>query len=116
MPRGCPWRGPRRAPKLGVSPLDHPVSPQPAEARILDGMAKTRRTKPAGPPARPVAKRGPTDVAPAGYAELLAAIKQRVQTAQVRAAVAVNRELILLYWQIGRDVLRRQREEGWGRR
>ena len=44
----------------------------------------------------------------------MAAIKQRVQTAQVRAAVAVNRELLLLYWQIGRDILRRQREEGWG--
>ncbi len=37
-----------------------------------------------------------------------------MQTSQVRAAVAVNRELILLYWQIGRDILRRQREEGWG--
>ncbi len=37
-----------------------------------------------------------------------------MQTAQVRAAVAVNRELVLLYWQIGRDILRRQQEEGWG--
>ena len=33
---------------------------------------------------------------------------------QVRASVAVNRELILLYWQIGRDILRRQQQEGWG--
>jgi hypothetical protein len=31
-------------------------------------------------------------------------------------AVVVNRELILLYWEIGRDILRRQREEGWGAR
>jgi hypothetical protein len=37
-----------------------------------------------------------------------------VQTSQVRAAVAVNRELVLLYGQIGRDILRRQQEEGWG--
>jgi hypothetical protein len=37
-------------------------------------------------------------VAPAGNAELLAAIKQRVQTSRVRAAVAVNRELLLLYF------------------
>jgi predicted nuclease of restriction endonuclease-like (RecB) superfamily len=80
----------------------------------LHRMAKKRRTKPDNSAARPAAKRPPADLAPAGYADLLAAIKQRVQTAQVRAAVAVNRELILLYWQIGRDILRRQQEEGWG--
>ena len=77
-------------------------------------MAKKRRTKPDEAKLRPAAKGSPADLAPAGYADLLAAIKQRVQTAQVRAAVAVNRELLLLYWQIGRDILRRQREEGWG--
>jgi predicted nuclease of restriction endonuclease-like (RecB) superfamily len=61
-----------------------------------------------------MAKRATSDRTPAGYAALLADIKQRVQTAQVRASIAVNRELLLLYWQIGRDILRRQREEGWG--
>ena len=70
-----------------------------------------RRTKPETPTAAT-----PANLAPAGYADLLASIKQRVQTAQVRAAVAVNRELILLYWQIGQDILRRQRLEGWGAR
>jgi hypothetical protein len=34
----------------------------------------------------------------------------------VRAALAVNRELVLLYWQIGREILTRQEQEGWGRR
>jgi predicted nuclease of restriction endonuclease-like (RecB) superfamily len=77
-------------------------------------MGKKKRTKPIAQPARPVARRAASDLAPAGYADLLAAIKQRVQTAQVRAAVAVSRELITLYWQIGQDILRRQREEGWG--
>jgi hypothetical protein len=43
--------------------------------------------------------------APRGYAALLKDIKERVRTAQVRAALAVNRELILLYWSIGRDIL-----------
>src|SRR5262245_812776 len=55
-----------------------------------------------------------SDLMPAGYTDLLAAIKDRVRTAQVRAAVAVNRELTVLYWQIGRDILRRQQDEGWG--
>jgi hypothetical protein len=32
----------------------------------------------------------------------------------VRAALSVNRELVLLYWGIGRDVLTRQQSEGWG--
>ncbi len=39
-----------------------------------------------------------TPQAPPGYAALLKDIKERVRTAQVRAALAVNRELILLYW------------------
>src|SRR5688572_27566440 len=77
-------------------------------------MAKKRRTKPDEPSRRGVAKRPAPDQPPVGYAELLAAVKQRVRTAQLRAAVAVNRELLMLYWQIGRDILRRQQEEGWG--
>lgn len=32
----------------------------------------------------------------------------------MRAALAVNRELVLLYWQIGREILGRQKQEGWG--
>jgi predicted nuclease of restriction endonuclease-like (RecB) superfamily len=52
--------------------------------------------------------------APPGYAALLKDIKGRVRTAQVRAALAVNRGLILLYWSIGRDILDRQKVEGWG--
>lgn len=49
-----------------------------------------------------------------GYTELLAALKERVATARVRAALSVNRELVLLYWSIGRDILDRQTIEGWG--
>ncbi len=48
------------------------------------------------------------------YATLLASIKTRLQTAQVRAAVAVNSELVLLYWGIGKEILARQQAEGWG--
>ena len=38
----------------------------------------------------------------------------RIQAAQLRASLAVNRELVLLYWQIGRDILDRQERERWG--
>ena len=51
---------------------------------------------------------------PSGYAAWLADLKARIHTAQQRAALAVNRELVLLYWQIGRDILERQERQGWG--
>jgi len=50
------------------------------------------------------------------YEIFLRSLKERIRTAQVRAALAVNRELVLLYWQIGREILTRQEQEGWGRR
>ena len=49
-----------------------------------------------------------------GYQDLLSLLKNRIRTAQVRAALAVNRELVLLYWGIGREILTRQQHEGWG--
>lgn len=52
--------------------------------------------------------------APEGYANWLGELKNRIHSAQQRAALAVNRELVLLYWQIGRDILQRQGEQGWG--
>jgi predicted nuclease of restriction endonuclease-like (RecB) superfamily len=48
------------------------------------------------------------------YAQFFADLKSRIQTAQLRASVAVNRELVLLYWQVGRDILDRQQKESWG--
>lgn len=54
------------------------------------------------------------DLIPAGYNDLLSDLKERIRTAQVKAALSVNRELVLLYWQIGRAILARQAEEGWG--
>ena len=51
---------------------------------------------------------------PAGYASLLADIKQRVRHAQTRAVLAVNAELIRLYWEIGALIDSRHRQEGWG--
>ena len=51
---------------------------------------------------------------PAHYAPLLADIKARVRTAQVKAGLAANRELLALYWDIGRLILDRQKREGWG--
>jgi predicted nuclease of restriction endonuclease-like (RecB) superfamily len=51
---------------------------------------------------------------PKGYDEFLRDLKQRIRSAQVRAALAVNGELVLLYWQIGQDIIDRQEKQGWG--
>jgi predicted nuclease of restriction endonuclease-like (RecB) superfamily len=53
-------------------------------------------------------------VLPTDYAPLLAEIKARVQSARIKAGLAANRELLALYWDIGRLILDRQRKEGWG--
>lgn len=51
---------------------------------------------------------------PDSYQTLLSQLKQRVAEARVRASSAVNHELVMLYWRIGRDILIRQQTEGWG--
>ncbi|HTV56263.1 MAG TPA: PDDEXK nuclease domain-containing protein [Terriglobia bacterium] len=55
-----------------------------------------------------------TPPVPKGYSSFLAQLRERIRHAQLRAALSVNRELVLLYWSIGRDILSRQRDQGWG--
>ena len=61
-------------------------------------------------PATPVRLTDPPD----GYADWLLDLKARIHSAQQRATLAVNRELVALYWHIGRDILARQAAQGWG--
>jgi predicted nuclease of restriction endonuclease-like (RecB) superfamily len=48
------------------------------------------------------------------YHTLLQRIKDKIASSQLRAATAVNHELITLYWQIGNTLLSKQEQEGWG--
>jgi predicted nuclease of restriction endonuclease-like (RecB) superfamily len=50
----------------------------------------------------------------AAYTELLEDLRTRNRTARMRATLSVNRELLQLYWDIGREIVRRQESEGWG--
>ncbi len=52
--------------------------------------------------------------APEGYGDWLVEIKTRVHEARQRASLAVNQELLALYWRIGLDILERQSRQGWG--
>jgi predicted nuclease of restriction endonuclease-like (RecB) superfamily len=48
------------------------------------------------------------------YALFLEELKARIKTAQVRAALSINQEMVLLYWQIGRAIAEKQQQYGWG--
>ena len=48
------------------------------------------------------------------YFTFLANLKGRIQAARLHAGRAINRELILLYWDIGRGIVEKQATEGWG--
>jgi predicted nuclease of restriction endonuclease-like (RecB) superfamily len=52
--------------------------------------------------------------APAEYLHLLQQLTEQIRSAQIRAALSVNHELVLLYWQIGREILLQQQHQGWG--
>ena len=51
----------------------------------------------------------------AGYNDFLRDIKQRIRSAQYEALKAVNKEMIRLYWDIGRMIIERQKKHGWGK-
>lgn len=56
------------------------------------------------------------DRLPVGYPEFLADVKARVTSARASAILAANSALIALYWEIGSEILTRERREGWGSR
>src|SRR5689334_15985081 len=92
-----------------------------SQPRIRGVNPKTRRTsrsRPARPGSGRVVKKQivkqPVSQLTLDYPLLLEDLKARIRTAQVRAALAINRQLVLLYWEIGRQILESQRREGWG--
>jgi len=57
---------------------------------------------------------GSKTLVPPDFATLLADVKGRIRAAQTRAVLAVNAELVRLYWDIGWIIHDRQKREGWG--
>lgn len=49
------------------------------------------------------------------YPSWLVSIKARIQSARISATRAANRELILLYWDLGRGIVEKQQALGWGK-
>lgn len=48
------------------------------------------------------------------YKAFIRDIKERIQSAQIKAAVSVNREMLLLYWDLGQRLILKQQETSWG--
>ena len=48
------------------------------------------------------------------YTEFLSNIKERLKTAQLRAARAVNQQLVLFYWELGKELIEKQKDFKWG--
>jgi predicted nuclease of restriction endonuclease-like (RecB) superfamily len=60
----------------------------------------------------PAIKKG--NVSPAEYTKFITSLKAKIRSAQIKAAVTVNSELIKLYWEIGKEIFEKQEKEGWG--
>jgi len=50
----------------------------------------------------------------ATYSIWLEAIRQRIRAAQLKAAQAVNAQLLEVYWELGKEIVQKQNEAGWG--
>jgi len=48
------------------------------------------------------------------YVTTLKTLKEKIRTAQIKAALSVNSEMICLYWEIGRTIVENQNKQGWG--
>ena len=48
------------------------------------------------------------------YRQFIEDLKARVTAARISAARTVNRDLILLYWDIGRGIVQKMQTHGWG--
>lgn len=55
-------------------------------------------------------------IPPDGYSDWLGELMHRIHSAQQRAALEVNRELVLLYWEVGQDILTLLAVQGWGKK
>ena len=71
-----------------------------------------RPSKPA--PRRAKASNPVVEIDAQSYSAFVGDLKQKIAEARYRASLSINREMILLYWGIGRDILARQEREGWG--
>ena len=79
-----------------------PISP---DGRRVRGQARAEAAFPAAPALAEL---------PGDYLSTLEEIKQRIQKERLRVIVSANQAMVLLYWDLGRLILERQGQQGWG--
>jgi predicted nuclease of restriction endonuclease-like (RecB) superfamily len=55
-----------------------------------------------------------SEISAASYTKFITSLKSKIRSAQIKASVTVNNELIKLYWEIGKNICEKQEGEGWG--
>jgi len=91
--------------QITTEPVELPAAIVPDQERRNRGRARSGVNMPV-PPAHAGS--------PPGYGNMLADLKQRIASERVRVALAANAAVVMLYWDIGKTILKRQAEEGWG--
>lgn len=94
-------------------PLSHPHTFTPPTAFLILMSTDTLDKEVDSPMKARTTTSSPADL-PEGYPEFIISLKKRIRSAQVKAAVSVNRELILLYWHIGRELGENVDAGSWG--
>ncbi len=61
-----------------------------------------------------IAKAFNTTLNTTAYRQFIREIKERIQSAQLKAAVSVNQELLRLYWDLAERIIARQQASAWG--
>jgi predicted nuclease of restriction endonuclease-like (RecB) superfamily len=76
-----------------------------------DNEKKSRgRSKPEASFPAPVGK----NVLPSDYEAVLNILRDRIQSERLRVTLSANSAMVLLYWDIGKAILDRQKQQGWG--
>ncbi len=75
------------------------------DVRRVRGQARAEAAFPAAPSLAEL---------PGDYLSTLEEIKQRIQKERLRIVVSANQAMVLLYWDLGRLILERQGQHGWG--
>jgi predicted nuclease of restriction endonuclease-like (RecB) superfamily len=84
------------------------------EEALEGGRMTSRPSKPA--PRRPRTSDPAAEIDAQSYTTFVGDLKRKIAAARHQAGLSINRELVVLYWTIGRDILGRQVREGWGAR
>jgi predicted nuclease of restriction endonuclease-like (RecB) superfamily len=82
----------------------------------MDNLSKTSSRKQRGKQTKDVVLPLPESLSamPEGYTAFFQAIKERIAQERIKMVLSANTAMILLYWEIGRSILERQKNEGWG--